>query len=257
MDQDFFVDIVVACSGTPLLVYYMDGASSQVSSIGGSNTRSIEIADVNMDGLPDIIATQGDPIAYVNDGGRGNFVPHVLDNASTTTGDLVVSDLDGDNDPDVLVMNESPVFTTISINLNLGVNGGTWDGFGGEMEYQYLTGANTDAASIADGDFDGDGDIDFIFTHSTSDSLVFLLNNGNATFVRQTILDRDHRAVAALDYEDDGDLDLAVAHLSLALDGFTIFFNDGNGNFQKKQNCFVSSLVNGVPTGMLGKISRF
>jgi len=254
MDLDGFLDIVIACSNTPLLVYYMDGGfSAQVSEIGTNNTRSIEVADVNIDGLPDIVATQGDPVAFVNDLGRGNFVPHILENASDATGDLVARDLDGDSDPDIVVMNEAPLPQRISVYLNLGVNGGVWDGFGAETEYQFQTGANTDAASIADGDFDGDGDVDLIFTHSASDSLVFLLNNGDATFTRQTILDQDHKAVAALDYDDDGDIDLAVAHLSLALDGFTIFFNDGNGTFQKKQNCFVSSLVNGVPTGMLAK----
>ena len=90
---------------------------------------------------------------------------------------------------------------------------------------------------MAVGDFDGDGDKDFITTGASENECVFLRNQGNATFVVDTISTTATRGVAALDYENDGDLDFVTINRTLDSLGVSIFLNDGAGHFTEKRNC--------------------
>ncbi|HCV42689.1 MAG TPA: hypothetical protein DGH68_04330, partial [Bacteroidetes bacterium] len=104
-------------------------------------------------------------------------------------------------------------------------------------------------SNIAVGDFDGDGDKDFITTGASENECVFLRNQGNATFVVDTISTTATRGVAALDYENDGDLDFVTINRTLDSLGVTIFLNDGAGHFTEKRNChypFASGWPNGI-----------
>jgi hypothetical protein len=92
-------------------------------------------------------------------------------------------------------------------------------------------------SNMAVGDFDGDGDRDFITTGASENECVLLRNQGNATFVVDTISTTASRGVAALDYENDGDLDFVTINRTLDSLGISIFLNDGAGHFTEKKNC--------------------
>ncbi len=134
---------------------------------------SLNAADVNDDGWPDLIAANPSGRSYdgfdllLNDR-TGNFMPSVTYRAAKWTSDAVGFDADGDGDTEVVtVANDSSVVT---VHENTG---------GGVLATlpQYRIGTITH--NIDEADIDRDGDLDIV---SVDSQAYILRNNGDGTF---------------------------------------------------------------------------
>jgi hypothetical protein len=170
-------------------------------------SEKIRIADIDNDGLPDIVldpTSTNNMYALFNDGNRiFNEIPVVIafDDAIN---DLQLSDFNGDGFIDIVVASRDPNQTTIFIN-----NGDRTfsrdDGFGFDREPLYL----------AVGDLDGDSDIDIVVI-TEDEPLVdinILWNNGDAEFTTSVSyhLTNDNAYSPVIgDFNKDGNPDIAV-----------------------------------------------
>jgi CSLREA domain-containing protein len=201
------------------------------TSAPASSYIAIQIADLDRDGDGDIAAinTNGDVVVARKNAGL-SFTVETVDSGIVDLRDLVLSDLDGDGDLDIVT-----TATDFLAYLNDRVawypnNGGT---FGASIE---ITSASIGPRSVAAGDLDSDGDNDIVIAHLDDGSgsyLSYFLNQGSGTFgLRQAISSSnsvDTRTAELGDIDSDGDLDI----LSQSISGnrITIEENDGNANF--------------------------
>jgi hypothetical protein len=120
---------------------------------------------------------------------------------------LVVADLNGDDDADIVAVNEFS--NSVSVLL-----GGAASSFAPAASY----GVGVQPKSAAAADFDGDGDPDLAVSNAEAptgpDTVSILLNAGNGTFTAGTdvsISGGPRRVIAGL-FDNDADPDLAVTN---------------------------------------------
>lgn len=187
------------------------------------------LADVDSDGDLDLLVSQGSNygtlarfVAVRLNNGQGTFsaAPDVSVGTTTAPNELVMADVDGDGDLDLL----AACSTVVSVRLNNGQGG-----FSGGSDVSVLV----NASSLAVGDLDADGDLDLLtYTQNNGQTVASIrLNQGNGTFAggSELAVAGGSGALALGDVDNDGDLDLVTA-------GFTsgyiyTCFNLGSGTF--------------------------
>lgn len=182
------------------------------------------IADINGDGIPDIVtADQSGEISVLLGNGGGTFQTAVNYPANGVPVSIALADFNRDGKLDVVVANYSGGFLA---SVLLGNGDGTFKPPAGY-------GAGTNNTSVAIGDFNGDGKLDLAVTQSAGTSGVnILLGKGDGTFgsPKFTNTDSGAQSVAVADFNHDGKADLAVAcNTSGTVD---ILLGNGNGTFQ-------------------------
>lgn len=182
---------------------------------------NIEFADLDNDGLPDLIsrADHDNKLAWFKNLGDGQFSDEIeVRPAVTSFGSrpLAVADMDSDGDVDLLTYENS--------NITLYSN----DGDGAFTESSIELSSFTWGISARD--YDRDGDVD-IFCGSGGDKLAVLLeSNGDGTFQDEQILATDIGQIIDIweaDMDNDGVRDVLTA--SALYDGFMLFTNTYNG----------------------------
>lgn len=246
VDDDNDLDLMVSGSNTstiPVTKLYLNDGSGNFTEDTGAPFASIEkgyfnFGDVDGDNDLDIIFSGGhagidDVVKYVNDG-DGNFTLDTTIGVTDISGVLDLSDIDNDNDLDLIIIGQDPsenIITRLYFNDGSGnFTMATDPGFN-----------NIHFGDIATGDTDGDGDLDVLINGSNTTSnfvTEFYTNNGNGTFTQVT--DGPFLGLAAdgevsfNDFDNDGDLDAFVIG---AADGglpniFShIYENQGANNF--------------------------
>ena len=203
LDGDGDLDVVTPRYDTDsLYVSYNDGTGrfpvrQQVAV--GFRPVGVAIGDVDNDGDLDLIAAnEGYPTSTLSicfNNGIGLFTRNIQIPAGSYVGRVVLGDLDGDGDLDL-------VTSTGLVRFN--------DGAGN------FSGTQTTAAgrALALGDLDADGDLDLVIASGTATAVRF--NNGQGQFSSSTGIGFantwDNLVLADLD--GDGDLDVATTHTS-------------------------------------------
>jgi hypothetical protein len=187
-------------------------------SSSGNNAHTVEVADLNGDGKPDLVVTNinSGTVAVLLGNGNGTFQPAVTySSGGPTPISVAVADINNDGKPDLLVANDS-YLTNNSVGVLLGNGDGTF-----QKALTHSSGGY-DSWSVAAADVNGDGKLDAIVVNRCSDfnclnrgSVVVLLGNGDGTF--RTFAAYSSGAyqadfVAVADLNNDGKPDLLVAN---------------------------------------------
>ncbi len=205
---------------------------------------SIAFSDVNGNGFQDVLITgfntsRGNTsILYTNDG-LGNFTEDTSSSfAAVQFGSVSFSDVDGDNDIDVMISGRSNVSPGKISKLY------TNDGTGIFMEDTNTTFVGVEFGSATFSEVDGIHGVDVFITGSTSAGPIIssLYNNdGNGSFNLKTgppfegVADSDS---AFSDFDNDGDQDLLIIGQE-GVSGNRIvqyYLNGGSGNYSKVLN---------------------
>ena len=140
---------------------------------GGKGPQSVAVADVNLDGGPDLLVANGcfgapncmsGTVGVLLGNGDGTFRPAaVYDDGGLFARDVVVADVNGDGKPDMVIANFYPFSAaTDSVGVRLGNGDGT---FQSEMFYGM---SNTNgASSVIAADVNLDSKLDLIFMNDT------------------------------------------------------------------------------------------
>ncbi|HUA97161.1 MAG TPA: Ig-like domain repeat protein [Terracidiphilus sp.] len=184
---------MVALGSATLLQGFVDAPK-----ISGFTNPVVDVlADMNGDGIPDLLMGDANRITLAMGKGDGTFQPQtlLLSGAASTNG-IAVDDFNGDGKLDLAVLSGG------SLGVLLGNGDGT---FGPPTFFD-----SGNLLQLAVGDFNGDG-IQDIATINTSGTLDLLLGNGDGTFKTPLHYSvSSPLSLAAGDVNGDGISDIAV-----------------------------------------------
>ncbi|MCB9652680.1 MAG: VCBS repeat-containing protein [Deltaproteobacteria bacterium] len=175
------------------------------------------VGDVDGDGRMDLVFS-GSAIRIRKGLAVGGYGPATSFGSSTS--DLVLVDLDGDLDLDIVAISPSTLY---------------WYFNPGKGQFDHASSislGSVNATTLKVGDVNGDGRLDVVTSHNATGG-DFVLVLGTATgFVSQGSRGLVGRVadIALADFDHDGDLDVAVARTADD-DVFTLYKNPGNGSF--------------------------
>jgi uncharacterized protein (DUF2141 family) len=215
-----------------------------VYSLGGGGDASVVVADVNGDGVLDVIASNPfaapgccqSVVSVLLGNGDGTFQPEVTYYLDYHSGGdqggarpLAVGDVNGDGKLDILVS------TFDLVEVLLGNGDGTF-----YKGVNYVIDENFD--SIAVGDFNGDGKLDLALAWRCDAGCVGIaLGNGDGTFQPFSTYASSGTpptSVAVADVNGDGKLDLLTANYYCSDCGYTsgavgVLLGNGDGTLQQ------------------------
>ncbi len=210
---------------------------------GGFQANSVAAADVNGDGIPDLIVAHacesstncnsGGVIGVLLGNGDGTFQPAVTYSSGGDYATFVtVADVNQDGKPDLVVTNAN----TGSVAVLLGNGNGT---FQPAVTYSY-TGAYPFGVAVADLNGDGKPDLavaNLIVYANGQGSVTTLLANGSGGFepgVSYGAGAVDTHAVVIADVNGDGKPDLVLANAYTG--SVAVLLGNGDGTFQTAVN---------------------
>lgn len=230
MDNDGAADLVVSTAngvevlrntgfGTGVLAFDVTGASINV----GPGFFGIDVADMNGDGLQDLVLANGpqNRVSVV----FGAIEPFVFDNTPqdvTVNGfplDVVAADITGDGLPEVAVTRRDDAFVTLLLNTG-----------GGNLQPALDIPVGAEPYLLADADYNRDGRIDLVVSNRGDNTVQMIVADANQVFRSPTFAAGQLPvAVAAGDVNNDGNPDLVVA--GQGDDSLRIMLGNGNGEF--------------------------
>lgn len=212
----------------------------QTNNIIASNTRltvgkapsSVEIADFNADGKPDlVVADAGDNSVTVLLGdGQGKFVEAKGSPfpAGNSPNDICVADFNGDGKSDLAIANHDAKYLTILLG----------DGQGG---FKPAPGSPVAVLSrphthgVAAGDFNGDGKLDLVTDSWGENKVTVVFGDGRGGFaspgVQFDVGKMPYQRVRVADVNGDGKPDIITTNHES--DNLTVLLGDGVGGFRE------------------------
>ena len=223
------VSIASAPLGTGTEAFSFQNSSNPDTGISPS---SVAAADLNNDGLPDLVTADSgsNSLSVLLGNGDGSF--RAAAHSPVSTGHnpsfVTIGDFNSDNNTDLAVAN----YADGTVTILLGNGDGTF-----AQAANSLVSVGRGPLSIAVGDFSGDGVADLAVANAVDDTVTILLGNGNATFFPAApipVSGSSPASVAVADFNGDGNLDLVVA--VVGPNDVAIFLGNGNGTFTEAAN---------------------
>jgi hypothetical protein len=293
VDGDGDLDVVTAnYNATGTVSVRLNGGNASGSNTGvfaggstvsvDSNPHGVVLGDVDGDGDLDLItANDGGTLSVrLNGGNAAGGGTGTFSNGSTVTvgglvRNVVLGDVDGDGDLDLVTANDDQVRSPVFVRLNGGDGSGSNTGVfsGGSEVYlgyppaspgSYYPQVVVDMVVLADVDNDGDLDIAAAFRQvgQGSDNVVVRLNGGDATGFNQGVFSNGRTGIIASgavtdlavgDMDGDGDLDLVAVTTngvaSVVENNSAGYSPSGPGVFYASVDVPVGSNAQGVALG--------
>jgi hypothetical protein len=240
MNNDGKADAIVANASTATLSVMLgkgDGTFQPAivtNLASGQSPTFVVVADINVDGKPDLVTlAQFSSTALVLLGrGDGAFQSQINVPVDFQAGGIASGDFNGDGKPDLAVTSANS-FPNGTVSVSLGNGDGT---FGPRQIFP----VGNSPASVALGDLNGDGKLDVAVANTSSNSVSVLLGIGNGTLLPaiNIAVDSNPRSLTITDFDGDHKPDLAVALSNL--DEISILIGNGDGTFLFPLNVAVS-----------------
>lgn len=233
MDNDGDLDMVVASFADDKIAWHEnDGQSNptfteHIITTTADGVWNVDVADVNGDGLMDILSVSvgnNYSLWFESDGASTpGFSPRLLGTFSTNPRCIVGGDIDSDGDIDILVASfDNDLIRWYSNNGNVN------PGFGTSNIDNTLDGVR----NFTLGDMDNDGDLDVIVATFNDNTISWLENDGaeNPVFTKNIISTTATGAqwVRVGDLNGDGFLDVVSA--SAGNNKISVYMNNGDAN---------------------------
>jgi subtilisin family serine protease len=262
------LDIVGGLAGgLPLVVFAGDGKGGfsdpivrpPETPIASYATVNMQTADMNRDGVPDLIVT--DQGGVVNGAqiylsmGDGTFKESDAFIGDTPAGNVLnaaAGDMDGDGCPDVVVSTDSGYVYLFHGNCD-----GTVQGFPNVLFY----GSGDAGAGLALADVNGDGHLDVVISGilfdvgyygpPTGDAVAVLLGDGQGHLSPGKLYRGEPGMynLAIADVNGDGKPDILTANQDT--DTASVYLNNGNGGFGDPVGGYVGYSVDGTTSGSI------
>ena len=214
--------------------YPAHGFEQKTLPANAASASVVALADMDGDGIPDLVAAGTTMLAVFHGVGDGTFTQEVDYPVSNGTGKSVaVGDVNNDSSPDVVVSDSSN--NLISVYLNTG------SGSLGTATTYSVTGPG----KVLLGNY-GSGYLDIATMNASG--IVILPNDGNGFFgTASTISYASGTDFASADLDNDGYLDFAITRYTFGPSGDTsVYASLGNGSFVHSY----SRATNGLSTGL-------
>ena len=259
LDGDGKADLVITEDGDGHRVFLFHNTSTGVGNISftgqsiniGKRTTTPEIADLDLDGKPEVIITNQDVNTITvlkNQSNPGTIAfastPYVvtIPGAATTDG-LAVADLNGDRLPELVTGQYQTNFSNLFIARNQSTPGTL------SLSGVTMIPLPASVKNIRLGDFDGDRKTDIAATLLLSSSISILLNNSTtSTFAFATPVSVPTVAIPVGldigDFDGDGKTDISV--VSINNTEMTILNNQSTPGY-------ISFLSSGIKTTYIGR----
>jgi hypothetical protein len=244
VDLDGNLDAVTTDADQPFVtVAFGDGKGhfnrgAQPLTGRGYNTQQVAVADLNGDGVPDLVGTslgvaENPGNVFILLGKRNREFGKALNIGSGGYHPvaIAVADLNHDNIPDLLVTNfgKQPPYGNIAVLLGKG--DGTF-----AKPVTYRLGQYHDPYGVTLGDFNGDGNIDMAVTTQRSNEVQIFLGRGDGTFSPPKLYPAgiDPFSMVTADFNGDGILDLAITNYTTPKQcHVSVLLGNGDGSFQR------------------------
>ena len=231
--------ITTDVGGNDLFVAFGDGkghlsGGKRLLVDGVDSTYIVAVADLNGDGIPDIVGTTDSGIFVIMGEGSRNFAKAVtFGSGGQQPYGIAVGDLNHDGIPDLVVANYG---TQQNGNYgNVAVLLGKGDGTSFDPPVLYPIGKYEDPSWLVLGDFNGDGNLDIAVT-TNSHAVHVMLGHGDGTFSRPRAFFASSAGAGSIvtaDFNGDGKLDLAVTSCDIPNPcHVVVLLGNGNGTFQ-------------------------
>jgi len=196
----------------------------------GTAPRSVEVADLDGDGRPDLaIANErSQDVTVLLGDGRGGFTPAKGSPfpAGPEPNDLAFGDLNRDGKPDLAIANHTAKHLTVLLGDGRG-------GFAPAPGSPFAVAVRPHTHGVAVGDLNGDGNPDLLTDSWGDDQVAILLGDGKGGFRPGPFLKvgkHPYQRVRIGDVNNDGRADILTTNLEG--DSVTVLLGDGKGGFR-------------------------
>jgi hypothetical protein len=222
-DDDGFLDIAVSPTNNMAILYGNgDGTFQQAVSLNtGINSAQTIKADLDQDGLGDLLFSANDGVYMMRNLDRRNYGPPVrLVSASRSFG-VEAADFNEDGKLDIAYTDHEGHRLGVMLNLGGGV-------FSAPAKYP----AGSFIGRVISGDWNYDGHVDLAVAALVSGTLSIFLGDGHGGFSGVATLRTGEypNQVVQGDFNGDDVVDLATANIFG--NSISVFFGNGNGSFR-------------------------